>query len=253
LQALRDEFRWSVAEHWVRGGEAYRLFEECHSDSTLLDVFALGSAEVLVPPEWISPERWLRDPTVAVSPGHKTYWLKDATTSDLVFRHELVSTAGLNTLVFIPVPNGSYIQRAIIVLDFPAREVTTEELQALTIAGFCFGMAVPWDSEEASDSIEAELTTRLDPDSRCLVGPNGRIRLTVYEWDLLSILFKCEGHAVSFGELTGDVWQVPEEYVSRAVIYQVIGRLRKHLSAVSRDCRIASISRYGYVLERMEA
>ena len=114
-------------------------------------------------------------------------------------------------------------------------------------------MAVPWDGEEASDSIEATLITRLDPDSRCLVGSNGRIRLTVYEWDLLSVLFKYAGHAVSFGELTREVWQVPEEYVSRAVIYEVIGRLRRHLSAVTRDYRIASLPRYGYVLEPIEA
>ena len=207
---------------------------------------------VRVPQRWIVPEKWRGSPGLTVSSKSVVYWLKDATTSDLVYRHEQVFRAGLNTLVFIPVPNGDFIQRAIILRDFPPREADAEEMRALTIAVFLFGRTVPW-AQEATPELpgEAREVTRLDPDSRSLIGPGASVRLTVYEWDLLSVLFEREGHAVSFNELAHEVWRAPEEYVGRAVVYEVVARLRRQLSAVTSDYRISSVPRFGYVLERV--
>ena len=121
---------------------------------------------------------------------------------------------------------------------------------ALAIATYLMGWAGGWEPEEVLEKMPGPPTgTRLDERSRRLVGPLGATRLTVCEWDLLSMLFDSGGQAVSFEELTQEVWQAPEQYVGRDVIYDVIARLRRQLKAVGSACRLTSIPRFGYSLE----
>jgi DNA-binding response OmpR family regulator len=138
----------------------------------------------------------------------------------------------------------------VILFDTEMRKPGPEEIEAFSLVT----LLLAWGEEPAHEAEQAfpatrEPITHLDEPTRRLVGPGGAVRLTVSEWDLLSIFFANKGNAVSFQQMTREVWRAPEEHVSRTVIYEVIGRLRRHLTSVGDEYRIASVPRFGYMLE----
>jgi DNA-binding response OmpR family regulator len=90
--------------------------------------------------------------------------------------------------------------------------------------------------------------THLDLALRHLVGPNGSVPLTGFEWDIMELLMANELRAVTFAEIAGSVWQLSEEQLGRSLIYDKVSRLRQRLVQVGSNYQIVSVPRYGYLL-----
>jgi len=162
----------------------------------------------------------------------------------------MIHEAGLQTQVALPVPNRGYLQQIVMLFDTKPRPATVEEMNALAIATFILGWAGEWEPEAVPEKQDLpDPATRLDPETRRLTGPKGSVRLTVSEWDLLFHLFENRGKAVSFSELTEEVWRAPEEFVGRDVIYEVVARVRRQLSSVGGEYKLVSVPRFGYLLQ----
>jgi hypothetical protein len=249
LRFLCDEFGWPVSEYWRREGDTLRQLAQCHVESPVLDAFARHNASFAVEVDWSAlGEIW---PESEPSP-RKVAWIQSPADSRLCPRQDVIREAGLNTLVVVPVPNGTYLHRNVLLWDFAAREEEPDQVHAFKIAAWLFGRYLERDEGPVQPiSLTESPTVHLDPRTRSLVGPGGGHRLTVYEWDFLSVLFERQGAAVSFSELIQEVWRAPEDYVGRSVVYELVARLRPPLSQISAGSyRIVSVPRYGYVLER---
>ena len=251
LKEIRANFGWAVAEYWVRDRhDGYRIIHESHADTEAINRFSRESATIVVPSAWVRPERWRLDRTVTESVASRVFWSSEAPLTSASIRAGLIREAGLVTQVALPVPNRGYLQQIVMLFDTERRRANVEEMNGLAIATYLMGWAGGWEPEEVPEKMpEPPTGTRLDEQSRRLIGPRGATRLTVCEWDLLSVLFDRSGQAVSFEELTQEVWQAPEQYVGRDVIYDVIARLRRQLKAVGSAYRLTSIPRFGYSLE----
>jgi hypothetical protein len=249
LQFLSRGFGWPASEYWLREGDSLRQLTQSHIESPALDAFERQNASLTVEVDWSAVgEIW---PESDPNP-RKVAWIQSPADSSLCPRKDIIREAGLNTLVVVPVPNGTYLHRNVLLWDFEAREEEPDHVHALKIAAWLFGRSLQRDEREVQAvSLPVFATVHLDPRTRSLVGPGGGDRLTVYEWDFLSVLFEREGEAVSFGELIQEVWRAPEDYVGRSVVYELVARLRPPLTRISEgNYRIASVPRYGYVLER---
>jgi hypothetical protein len=249
---MRDVFGWDVAENWTLKGGAYRITHEVHSDSTPLHRFARESASIAVPEAWVRPDRWQLDPSVQGTVSRRVFWSQYSTLSRHSLRTGMIGEAKLKTQVALVVPNRGYLQQMVMLFATERREANAEEVDALATAIYLLGSATKPPSRAQGDVLDTHvLQTRIDPQTRRVMGPRGEVRLTVNEWDLISLLLEREGQAVAFSDLAHEVWRAPEAYVGRAVVYEVVARLRRHLSRVGGDCRIASVPRFGYTLERL--
>jgi hypothetical protein len=238
----------------VRFADGYRITHESHADDEALHRFERQSSTLVVPADWVRPERWKLDPSVSGPVTRHVFWSAGRTLSRATIRGGLIAEAGLQTQVALPVPNRGYLQQIVMLFDTVPRPANAAEMNALAIAVFLLGWAEsPEPDAEPEIGRRAEKRSRLDAQSRRLIGPAAAVRLTVYEWGLLSALFERQGEAVSFRELTEEVWRAPEELVGRAVIYEVMARLRKHLSTAGGDYQITNVSGYGYCLEAVVA
>jgi DNA-binding winged helix-turn-helix (wHTH) protein len=254
LKTMRDDFHWSLAEHWVARDGDYRITDESHVDLEPLNRFTRESASIVMPVAWVRPEGWRLDPTMPESASGRVFWGANAPLSTVTIRRGMIREAGLNAQVALPVPNRGYQPRMVMLFNLEPRRPTAGEVNALSIATFLLGWGGEQDSESRLDLPKHRApVTHLDEQARCLTGPRGSVRLTTYEWDLLSIFFANPGRALSFPDLSQAVWRAPEEYVGRAVIYEVIGRLRKHLASVGEDYEIVNVPRFGYVLQHEAA
>ena len=251
LKVMRDVFGWDVAENWVLNEGAYRIRHEVHADATPLHRFARESATIAVPEAWVRPDRWRLDASVHGTIARKVLWSQYSTLSKQSLRTGMIAEAGLKTQVALPVPNRGYLQQIVMLFATTRREANGEEMNALATAIYLLGSATKLESKADTVSPTTRvLQTRIDPPTRRVVGPRGEVRLTVNEWDLLALLLEREGQAVAFADLAHEVWGAPEAYVGRAVVYEIVARLRRHLLRVGGDCRISSVPRFGYALER---
>jgi len=249
LEEIRAAFGWAVAEYWVLGTDGgYRISHESHADTEALNRFERESANIVVPNASVM-ERWRLEPTVTESVASRVFWSSKAPITNASFRGGLMREAGLLTQVALPVPNRGYLQQIVMLFDTERRPANVEEMNGLAIATYLKGWMGKWEPEEVPEKVSEPPTgTFLDEQSRRLIGPLGATRLTVCEWELLSLLSE-PSRAISFKELRRHVWQAPAEYVGRAVIYDVIARLRRQLRAVGSSSRLTSIPRFGYSLE----
>jgi DNA-binding winged helix-turn-helix (wHTH) protein len=251
LTSLREDFGWSLVEYWRAESGVYRLADVVHTAGPEFEQFAAGSREITIPVGTSNFQR-LKD-IQGVTPlfGGIAFWLTGLRETPGMLRRELASRAGFQTRVFIPITNDGFVQQQIFLWDVERREASPDEIQALGIATFLLGRSLLWDGEQPPLQPKREVNeTHLDPETRSLIGPRATVRLTVAEWDLLSLLFSVGRKALSFAELTQRVWRAPEEYVGRAPLYELVGRARRHLASVGGDCAITSVPRYGYMLER---
>jgi hypothetical protein len=246
---MRDALGWAVAEFWVQHTDGYRIVHERHANLEVLDRFERESASIVVPTAWVRADRWELDRAVTSATARNVFWSADTTLSRVSLRRGMIQEAGLQTQVALIVPNRGYMQQLVMLFDTRRRDASVEEMNGLAIATFMLGWAGEWEPEAVAEPVPYEPVTHLDARVRCLVGPKGSVRLTVSEWDLLTCLFNSLGKAVSFRDLTDEVWRAPEELVGRDVVYEVVARLRRQLAAVGNDYQLVSVPRYGYVLE----
>jgi hypothetical protein len=240
---------------WELEGSSFHLRVEYHRSSRTLDVFARAMADATVSTDWLYTAGW--DRLVRTSEGQKrrVFWSSDASETSPDPRPDLLGAAGLTTRVIVPVPNATPGELYIVLFDFAHRVKEDTQVSDLSTAAFLFGRYVPRISgpgDRFSPQSTSE-STHLDPLTRRLVGKAGSVRLSVYEWDMCSVLFERAGSAVSFGDLIQEVWRVPEEHVGRASVYEIITRLRRHFATVGNtEFSITSIPRFGYELRRRE-
>jgi len=252
LKVMCDVFGWDVAENWVLKGGAYRISHEVHADSPPLHRFARESATIAVPEAWVRPDRWRLDAAAQGTIARQVFWSQFSTLSKQSLRTRMIVEVGLKTQIALPVPNRGYLQQMVMLFATTRRDANVEEMNALATAVYLLASTTKPASREQNVSSETQvLQTRIDPRTRRVVGLRGEVRLTVNEWDLLSLLLDREGQAVAFADLAHEVWRAPEAYVGRAVVYEIVARLRRHLLQVGGDCRIASVPRFGYALERV--
>jgi len=166
----------------------------------------------------------------------------------------MIVEAGLKTQVALLVRRRGSLQQIVMLFTRMRRDANVQEMEALANAiDLLASTTKPGSTQQALEHGTHVYQTRLEPRTRRVVGPRGEVRLTVNEWDFLSLLLQREGEAVAFVDLAREVWGAPEAYVGRAVVYDVVARLRRHLVEVGGDCRIASVPRFGYALERLSS
>lgn len=109
------------------------------------------------------------------------------------------------------------------------------------------GAAVP-----LAGSVNTALPTdiRLDHSGRRVLAGNRDLKLSVREFDLLTLLHGRPGYAWAYEELSERVWRQP--YLGDPdTIATAIRRLRKRLGTTSSVC-ISAIRGYGYRLDRVK-
>jgi hypothetical protein len=243
LETLSLSFGWPVAEYWVRDEDRLRLRATHHVASPSLEALEAASSEYALP---------LHACFEDAPPDSATLWFENTAAVPEACRAPLLRDAGLQTLVIVPLPPRNAIESRLVLLDFAARPRTPAETCALSIAAEIFShhLVAECLGQPGETASGPPLRTYQDAATRTLVGYRSRIQLTSYEWGLLSLLFAHEGEALSFEEISLRVWGVPEGHVSRAAVYEVVTRLRRHLAAVGApDYRIRSIPRFGYMFE----
>jgi DNA-binding winged helix-turn-helix (wHTH) protein len=254
LEALRRQYGWEVAEYWAADRYGYRIAYESHADMEQLHRLERESQAIVIPVEWVRIERWNLNPHLTGTLFKRVYWSASSRLSKVTIRAAMLAEARLSTQVAVPVPSQGPHQDIVMLFDTAARPATSEEVNALGVAVLLLGWASHSMPRPFLPMIEADVdTSRLDPDTRHLVGPHGAVRLTVYEWDLLQAFFTHEGRVLGFDEIARAVWDEPEGNVGRAVMYELVARVRRHLASVGDDYRLESVPGHGYILSGPKA
>ena len=144
------------------------------------------------------------------------------------------------------------LQEIVMLFDTESRSPNRAEMSALSLAASLLGLAAPLRGGDVTSERPSYPATRLDAQTRRLTGSKGSVRLTSREWDSLSFFFQRRGEAISFGELAEQIWNSPAEYLGRAVIYDVMARLRKQLSSVGSEYVLVSVQGFGYMLQSQD-
>lgn len=169
--------------------------------------------------------------------------------------------------VMMPKMNGYQVARSVRakrcttpILMLTAKSAIEDRIEGLN-AGADYYLTKPFDSRELLACINALLrrqgtqvdelvfgNTALDLSSSTLVCGEKSIRLSAREFDVMRILLQAGEHNLSKETILARVWGYDSNAVeNHAEVY--VGFLRKKLTSIGSNIRIASIRRLGYHLE----
>ena len=169
--------------------------------------------------------------------------------------------------VMMPKMNGYQVARSVRakrcttpILMLTAKSAIEDRIEGLN-AGADYYLTKPFDTRELLACINAQLrrqgtqvdelvfgNTALDLSSSTLVCGEKSIRLSAREFDVMRILLQAGEHNLSKETILARVWGYDSNAVeNHAEVY--VGFLRKKLTSIGSNIRIASIRRLGYHLE----
>ena len=218
----------------------------------------------------IEDEKLLAD-SVAALLASRGYEVETAYDGDTGLQYARLGIYDLVILdVMLPGLDGCQVARqlrtehhAVPILMLTAKSDILDRVEGLN-AGADYYLTKPFDSRELLACVRALLrrqgdqvdllchgNTELDLSTGILRGPEGQVRLSAREFDVMRFLLQSGPRNISKETLLQKVWGYDSNAVENHVeVY--VGFLRKKLQAIGSDLRIEAVRRLGYHLEVRE-
>ncbi len=249
LEGVCKNLNWAIGEIWTHSGHMFHLEHSWfHPLSPDMAEFSAISRRLNPPFERTTLGIACQSDTPIYTPdfpqnGH--------------YRGPIAGQFGLQACLAMPIHTTSDSVFGLVLLDHQPRSEIDSTIIALQVACDELGLYLSLQQLERSNASAtparaslARVTQDLsfDPLNRTLHGPTGVVRLAGIEWDVFSYLAQHRGNVVNHTDLMQTIWGVIDNN-SRNSLYEIMSRLRAHLTSIGVDRTILQIvPKQGYAL-----